>query len=361
MSVRFLVVKKPKLLKRLEVRLVKAVWKWQRSEARRHGARGTLTGGGVCFWQWFGSQLQLTPHLHLLAAEAMWQADGTVVPVAPPSDEEVAHILARVLRAAKKDWADLEAAWPEDDYEELQQRAIQERLGFVEAPAPRPRARRVAVLEGFSLHADTAVHGHDRQGLERLCRYGSRGPVSESRLKSLDDGRYEYSPKKGTAFTLTAAALVRRLVALLPPARLHLTSFHGAYAPNASLRAIVTQQAPGAAAPDEPLCAPTPDSAPKPKRKRPRLDWASLHQHTLVSTCGPATAAAAAPCAPSSPTGPPQRPCCAAWGWPARRLRCPPLSHHLSARCRCDGQGSRVGEVAARREWLSRNGPTLFP
>ena len=90
----------------LEVRLVKAVWNWQRREARRHGATGTLTGSGVCFSQWFGSQLQLTPHLHLLAADAMWQADGTVVPVAPPSDEEVARILARVLRAAKKDWAD---------------------------------------------------------------------------------------------------------------------------------------------------------------------------------------------------------------------------------------------------------------
>jgi hypothetical protein len=68
----------------------------------------------------------------------MWQADGT----APPGDEEVARILARVLRAAKKDWADLEAAWPEDDDEELQQRAIQERLGFGEAPAPRSRPRR---------------------------------------------------------------------------------------------------------------------------------------------------------------------------------------------------------------------------
>jgi len=179
-SVRFNVVKKPKLLKRLEVRLVKAVWRWQRREARRHGATGALTGSGVCFSEWFGSALQLTAHLHLLAAEAMWQADGTVVPVAPPSDEAVARILARVLRAAKKDWADLEAAWPEDDSEQLQQQAIQERLGLVEAPAPRPRARRVAVLEGFSLHADTAVHGHDRQGLERLCRYGSRGPVAES-------------------------------------------------------------------------------------------------------------------------------------------------------------------------------------
>jgi hypothetical protein len=129
-AVRFNVVKKPRLLKRLELRLVQAVWRWQRSEARRHGATGALTGGGVCFWQYFGSSLQLTPHLHLLVAEAMWQADGTVVPVAAPSDEEVAGILARVLRAAKKDWADLEVEWPEDDFEELQQRAIQERLGL---------------------------------------------------------------------------------------------------------------------------------------------------------------------------------------------------------------------------------------
>jgi hypothetical protein len=181
--------------------------------------------------------------LHLLVAEALWQEDGTMVPVAPPGDEDVARLLARVLREAKKDWADLEAAWPEDEYEQLQHRAIQERLGFVEAP-PRQRARRLAALQGFSLHADTAVHGHDRQGLERLCRYGARGPVAESRLKALDDGRYEYSPKKGSAFTLTAAALVRRLVALLPPARLHLTSFHGAYAPNAGLRPLVTQPSP---------------------------------------------------------------------------------------------------------------------
>ena len=48
-----------------------------------------------------------------------------MVPVAPPGDEEVAHILARVLREVKTDAADLEAVWPEDDFEELQQRAIQ--------------------------------------------------------------------------------------------------------------------------------------------------------------------------------------------------------------------------------------------
>ena len=278
-KVRFNVVKKPKLLKRLEVRLVKAVWRWQRGEARRHGTKGPLTGGGICFWQWFGSSLQLTPHLHLLVPEALWQEDGTVVPVAPPGDEDVTRILARVLRAAKKDWADLEAAWPEDEYEELQQRAIQERLGFVEAPAPHHRARRLAVLQGFSLHADTAVHGHDREGLERLARYGARGPVAESRLRRLDDGRYEYTPKKGTVFTLTAEALVRRLVALLPPARLHLTSHHGAYAPNARLRPLVTQPPPQQ--PPAPTPSPSTEVVPAPKPKPPRLDWAQLHQRTF--------------------------------------------------------------------------------
>jgi len=41
----------------------------------------------------------------------------------------------------------------------------------------------------------------------------------------------EEAPKKGVTFTLTAEALVRRLVALVPPPRRHLTSFHGVYAP----------------------------------------------------------------------------------------------------------------------------------
>ena len=63
----------------------------------------------------------------------------------------------------------------------------------MELPASPHRRRRVAVLEGFSLHADTAVHGHDRVGLGRLCRYGARGPVSEARLEKLEDGRYRRS------------------------------------------------------------------------------------------------------------------------------------------------------------------------
>jgi hypothetical protein len=165
---------------------------------------GPLRGGAVVFTQWFGSSLQVTPHLHALVAEAQWEA--------------VAH--------------------------------------------------------GFSLHADTAVHGNDRQGLERLARYGARGPVAESRLKSLADGRYEYTPKKGVSFTVTAQQLVRRLVSLVPPAKTHLTSFHGVYAPHAALRPVVTAP---------PAAVPSPSPSPKQKKRRAtrRLDWAALHQHTF--------------------------------------------------------------------------------
>ena len=84
----------------------------------------------------------------------------------------------------RKDWADWQEMWAEDEYEELQQRAIQEAFAF-DAPLQRKKQKRVAVAEGFSLHADTAVHANDRQGLERLCRYGSRGPIAELSVSRL--------------------------------------------------------------------------------------------------------------------------------------------------------------------------------
>lgn len=274
-SLRFLMLKRPRLLRALEARLVHAVWRWQRQVARRLGAEGPLRGGAVVFTQWFGSTLQVTPHLHALLPEAVWTADGEVVELPAPDDADVEAILLRVFRQVRKDFADEDVPWPEDEYEALQRASLQHPLPL-ELPTP-SRRRRVAVAMGFSLHADTAVHGNDRAGLERLVRYGARGPIAESRLRRLDDGRYEYTPKRGRPFIVTAEGLVRRLVALVPPALLHLTRYHGVFAPHAALRPRVT------AAP--PPTVPTP-SWRKPKKQKPgrptrRLDWAALHQHTF--------------------------------------------------------------------------------
>jgi len=52
---------------------------------------------------------------------------------------------------------------------------------------------RCALMEGFSLHAHTHLHANDRQGLERLCRYGARGALALERLSRVEGGRIAYS------------------------------------------------------------------------------------------------------------------------------------------------------------------------
>ena len=105
-----------------------------------------------------------------------------------------------------------------------------------------PESKRLtAFLDGFSLHAGTHLHENDRLGLERLCRYGARGAIALSRLEELADGRVSYHMKRPlpdgrTHLVMTGMELLRKLVPLIPPPRIHLTRFHGALAPNAKMR-----------------------------------------------------------------------------------------------------------------------------
>jgi hypothetical protein len=208
-----------------------------------------------------------------LVPDALWRGDGEALLVPPPTDDEVTAVLGRLLRQARRRLGEVAPAFVEDEADGLRLAALQHPLPM---EVPVSSRRLVATGMGFSLHAGTAVHGHDRQGLERLCRYGARGPASDCRLRRLDDGRYEYTPKRGSPFTLTAAALVKRLVALTPPPNAHLTTFHGVFAPNARLRPLVTRQ------PEAPPLAPSqPLASPPPKKPKRRLDWATLHQRTF--------------------------------------------------------------------------------
>ena len=62
------------------------------------------------------------------------------------------------------------------------------------APAdPRLPKQRAAFIDGFSLHAGVHLHANDREGLEHLCCYGARGPLSLQRLSLTPDGRVCYA------------------------------------------------------------------------------------------------------------------------------------------------------------------------
>ena len=82
----------------------------------------------------------------------------------------------------------------------------------------------VAEVGGVNIHAGVAVHGRDRQALERLCRYVTRPPIALERLTRRDDGCVEYAFRKpwrdGTrAVVLTADDLLARSCAPWDKAR----------------------------------------------------------------------------------------------------------------------------------------------
>ena len=104
---------------------------------------------------------------------------------------------------------------------------------------------RVAKEAGFSLHAVVSTEAHQRDKLERLCRYVSRPAVSEKRLALTSNGNIRYQLKTPyrdgtTHFIFQPLDFIAKLVALVPKPRTNLTRFHGVFAPNSKFRVRVT-------------------------------------------------------------------------------------------------------------------------
>ena len=79
---------------------------------------------------------------------------------------------------------------------------------------------------------------------------------------------------------LTAADLLRRLLALIPPRGQHLTCFHGLFAPNAKLRGAL-MKAPAEPEKSGPPLSTLANAKPKQSHTPPRVDWATLQRRTF--------------------------------------------------------------------------------
>ena len=76
------------------------------------------------------------------------------------------------------------------------------------------------------LHAGVVIADHDREALERLCRYDARPAFAQERLAWTDDGRIAYRLKRPwpdgrTELVLEPVAFLRRLCGIIPPPRRH--------------------------------------------------------------------------------------------------------------------------------------------
>jgi len=188
--------------------------------------RASAQCGAVSLIQRFGSALNLNVHFHML-----W-LDGVYEPVAARPDKPhlrraraptaaqrtalaamIAHRVCRHL--ARAGWLEGEGdsahlsdrAGSDDAMDALRMSSITYRI------ATGPHAgRKVATLQtlpadadalqgdagqvgGFSLHAGVAAQAHERDKLERLCRYIARPAIAERRLSISPQGRVRYELK----------------------------------------------------------------------------------------------------------------------------------------------------------------------
>ncbi len=149
--------------------------------------------------------------------------------------------------------------------------------------APYPQKKLCAQASGFTLHADVCIPAGNTTRLEKLCRYAARPPIVDAKLSLTDDGQHVlykfHRPFRdgSTHVVLSCQELIARLAALIPKPRIHLVTYHGAFAPAASYRDRIVPDPPQQHL--EPSRCPkqpnnnTPD--PVPRKRRP-YSWAEL-------------------------------------------------------------------------------------
>jgi hypothetical protein len=143
--------------------------------------------------------------------------------------------------------------------------------------------------EGFTLHAARVVRANDREGLERLARYGLRAPFALDRFSVDQDGSVRYrlprpwpTPTGRTELQFEPQALLRRLSALMPGPYLNTIRYHGVFANRSRFREKLPPPRPTKR---EVVEAPRPQAPPDagtPFELRPRrLGWAQLLRRVL--------------------------------------------------------------------------------
>ena len=263
---------------------VREVYTWLRNTAKRElGLRSCVEASpaSVTFLQRFGDGLRVNPHLHMLALDGVYvqhKRDSTpefhALPAPSSVDLRVVGntVWMRVTRLLQKlgKYFDADPA----DTDTLAQQypllaacyaaaiqntvALGERAGHgvmqlaLHGPPEHEHTDADSVgnastsrpMHGFNVHAGVRIAAQDRSRLERVCRYAARGPIALERLSRSPDGKLVLRLRKkfrngATHLAFSPTEFLEKLCALVPPPRLNLVRYHGAFAPNHRLRAQI--------------------------------------------------------------------------------------------------------------------------
>ena len=244
--------------------------------------RAAVHPGSVTFLQRFGSALHVNLHCHCLCMEGVYRDRSDqgrkprFVTGEAPSDAAIAAVIHQISRRVIRTLCRLgyletgleppvaTGYDPLRDHEPALARtmaaSVQQRIaggeragqpvrrigsGFGYAgETPRLTGPLCASVNGFSLHAHTAIPAHRRDQLEQLIRYTARGAVSLERLQEAANGdlvsTFTHPWSDGTTgIRLSPLELVEKLAALIPLPHVHLVRYGGCLAPHSHLRSSV--------------------------------------------------------------------------------------------------------------------------
>jgi hypothetical protein len=237
---------------------------------KRGVKRQKVQPGSVSFIQRFGSSINLNLHFHVVFLEgvSLDRSDAGLKPrfvkAEPPSDADIAKVLQkishRVIRKLRQ-LGYLEAGMDvpvatgydplldsEPELARTMAASVKQRIAFgeragekvrsigsgfgYEGEQPELKGRRRASVNGFSLHANTAIPAHRRDQLERLIRYTRRGAISLERLTEDTNGDLVYLFTRPwsdgtTGIKLSPLELLEKLAAIVPLPRAHLVRYGG--------------------------------------------------------------------------------------------------------------------------------------
>jgi len=226
---------------------VRTIFAHQRRRARKLGVNQPLCGA-VTFIHRFDSLLRLNVHFHTFVPFGRDDAgELTVVELPPPTDADVQALLQRTAQRIEHLLQDTEACADGDDDPSALDQAIADAarppsrlVRWVSQPVAALDKPRCSHLEGYCVHANVSCDPDDREGLERMLRYGARPPLCQDRV-SLRDGMVVYTLGKPyddgrTEVVFTPEAFIRRLAALIPPPWLNLMRCHGVFSSAARQR-----------------------------------------------------------------------------------------------------------------------------
>ena len=293
---------------------VRTVFNWYRLRARRQGLTGPECGA-VTVVQRFSGDLRINVHYHSLVVDGVFTRDGDAEPVfhelPAPTDDDIADLVQAMSRRIGR-LLDKRGLGEPEAYTAVYAELCEEQpalalLGGASSagrqalgrhpgqPVDRlrvpdkgkRRARRKGRLcaraDGYDLHAATRIAAHQRTRLEKLCRYVSRGPVSNDRLTLLDDGRVALRLKRpfadGTSvILLDPLELLGRLAVLVPRPQCNGRIYYGVLAAHHGWRAAIV-----------PSCR-TPQGLGRTRKGR-RLGWEQLlfrvlGVHGMTCDCG---------------------------------------------------------------------------